>query len=96
MDKGYTGIVYSPAKVRGTWNIVILGFQGISKYLLFQEGLSYEGGYISQGEVNSFSVYFLIFKCKFPKIQFFFACGALISNIHIFRFKKDAGLRYWL
>ena len=51
------------------------------------------GGYISYVEVSSFSVHFLILKCKISKIPKIFACGALIFNVHIFRFKTNAGLQ---
>ena len=48
-----------------------------------------EGGLYFLGEVSLFSIHFLILKCKISKI----ACGALIFNIHIFRFATDAGLQ---
>ena len=47
------------------------------------------GGYILHVD-SSFSVYFLILKCKISKIPKIFACGALIFNVYIFRFKTDA------
>ena len=46
------------------------------------------GGYILHVD-SSFSVYFLILKCKISKIP----NSALIFNVHIFRFKTDAGLQ---
>ena len=44
------------------------------------------------GEYISNSAHFLILKCKILKIHTFFACSALIFNIHIFRFKANVGL----
>ena len=45
------------------------------------------------GGGRSFSVHFLILKCKISKIQKNFASGTLIFNIHVFRFKRDGGLQ---
>ena len=65
----------------------IFGFLGRSKYFWFQGGR----GYIYLGKVSSFSVHF-------TKNSKNFACGTLIFNIHIVRFKIHARLqrRYWL
>ena len=84
-----------PLKLGGSWNFGILSFWGRSKYFWFQGGgvVLWGGIILCMGEVSSYSVHFLILKCKISKIEIFFACGALIFNIHIFRFKTDAGLQ---
>ena len=42
-------------------------------------------------QISSFSIHFLILKYKISQFQNILACCALIFNIHIFRFKTDAG-----
>ena len=58
-------------------------------------GGSWNFGFLGEVKIFliSFSIHFLILKCKISKIQKYFACGALILNIHFFRFKTDAGLQ---
>ena len=68
-------------------------FQYTENFKQQMHSINERGHYIFYGEVSSFSANFLILKCKISKIQKRFACGALIFNIDIFRFKTDAGLQ---
>ena len=81
----------------GSWNIGILSFCGRSKYFWFHggEGLSFEG-YISWGEVISFSVHFPNLKCKISKTQNFLpvAPSFLIFTFSDFRWMQ--GFKYIL
>ena len=73
--------MHPPAKAGG---VVILEFGGGQNIFDFRrEGLYFFGG--GQFILCPFS--------QFQKISKFFACGALIFNIHIFRFKLYAGLQ---
>ena len=72
-----------PVKVRGSVGILdFLVFWGGQNIFDFRGG----GGYIYLGKVSSFSVHF-------PKNSKNFACGTLIFNIHIVRFKIHARLQ---
>ena len=83
-----------PAKVKEELEFWNFGFwEEVEIFLISGWCYPMRKGYISWGEVSSFSVHFLIFKCKISKFQKIFASGTLIFNIHIFRFKTDAGLQ---
>ena len=81
-------------KVRGrSWNFGFCGFWGMSKIFDFKGVALW--GYITQRKVSLFSICFPILKCKISKTQLF-TSSALIFNIHIFRFKMDAGLQVYI
>ena len=85
--------VLPPPRLGGVGILVFFGGGGVSKYFWYQWGVGLWGIYISFGEVSSLCVYFSYFEMQDLEISKIFTCGALIFNIHIFRFKIHAVLQ---
>ena len=88
-------IVYTPCyswQEGGSWNFQIFCSGGRSKFLISGVGCPMWGKLYYLGESQFILSPFSRFEMQDFKNSKMFACDALIFNIHIFRFKMNAGL----